>query len=136
MRYHLILQIIKGFQFKINTNGIDAQDKKEIAAFMKKARPFIDKFLAEFQKDAANTPVTKMAKDITDIFSSMKEKNEDTKNLIKTNLVKEFDKSFNKLTIPNNSDKQSIMDKLFENAQKLLEKSLEMFDKINSKIYA
>jgi len=127
---------MQSFKFSIDTNGIDAQDKKEIAAFMKEAQPFIDKFLAEFQEDAPGTPVTQMAKQITDLFSPMKEKNEDTKNLVKTNLVEMFDKGLNTLTIPDTSDKQSIMDKLFEDAKKLLERSLEMFDKVNSEIYA
>ena len=127
---------MQSFSFSIDTNGIDAQDEKEIAAFMKEAQPMIDKFLAEFESDAPGTPVTQMAKQITDIFSPMREKNEDTKNLVKTNLVDMFDNSMNKLSIPENSDKQSIMEKIFEDANKLLEKTLAEFDKINTELYA
>ena len=127
---------MQSFQFSMNTNGIDAKDKKEIDAFMKEAQPYIDSFLAEFEHDAPGTPVTQMAKQITDIFSPMKTKNEDTKNLVKTNLVDMFDKGFKKLSLPETPDKQSIMDKLFEDSRKLLEKTLAEFDKINTDLYA
>ena len=127
---------MQSFHFSVDTNGIDAQDKKEIAAFMKEAQPYIDKFLAEFESDAPGTPVSQMAKQITDIFSPMKEKNEDTKNLVKTNLVEMFDNGMKSLTIPDDSERQSVLDKIFEEAKKLLEKTLAEFDKINKELYA
>jgi len=127
---------MQSFQFKIDTNGIDAQDKKEIEEFMKIAQPFIDDFLAEFQTDAPGTPVTQMAKQITDIFSPMKDKNEDTKNLVKTNLVDMFDNGMKKLTLPEAESTEDFMKKIFENAQKLLEKTLAEFDKVNKELYA
>jgi len=127
---------MQSFQFSIDTNGIDAQDEKEIAAFMKEAQPFIDKFLAEFESDAPGTPVTQMAKQIIDIFAHIKEKNENTKNLVKTNLVEMFDRGMNTLSIPDNSDRENIMDRIFEDAKKLLEKTLAEFDKLNKELYA
>jgi len=127
---------MQSFHFSIDTNGIDAQDKKEIAAFMKEAQPYIDKFLAEFESDAPGTPVTQMAKQITDIFSPMKDKNEDTKNLVKANLVEMFDRGMNNLEIPDSPSLENIMDKIFEDAKKLLEKTLAEFDKLNKELYA
>ncbi len=127
---------MQSFQFSMDTNGIDAQDKVEIAAFMKEAQPYIDKFLAEFESDAPGTPVTQMAKQITDIFTPMQDKNQDTKNFIKSELVGLFDKNYNKLEIPQSPDKQSILDKIFEDSKRLLEKTLAEFDKINKELYA
>ena len=127
---------MQSFHFSVDSNGIDAQDAKEIEAFMKEAQPFIDKFIAEFESDAPGTPVAQMAKQITDIFAPMKEKNEDTKNLVKANLVGMFDASMNKLEIPESSSKESIMEKIFEDSQKLLERTLAQFDKLNQELYA
>ena len=127
---------MQSFHFSVDSNGIDAQDKKEIAAFMKEAQPYIDKFLAEFESDAPKTPVTQMAKQITDIFAPMKEKNEDTKNLVKANLVDMFDNSMKTFTLADNFEKESVLDKIFEDAKKLLEKTIAEFDKVNKELYA
>ena len=59
---------MQSFQFSIKSNGIDAQDQKEIDEFMKTAQPFIDNFLKELQDDAPGTPVTKLAHDIASLF--------------------------------------------------------------------
>jgi hypothetical protein len=118
---------MQSFQFSMTGDGIDEQDQKEIDAFMKTAKPFIDSFLKELEQDAPQTPVTKLANQIADIFAPMKEKDEDTKNYVKTNIVKMFD----------NSIKQSdSMNKIFEDAKKLLEKTLQEFDDYNKKLYA
>ncbi len=63
---------MSSFQFSIDTNGIDAQDQKEIAAFMKTAQPYIDKFIQELSEDAPKSPVTKLAKKIAALFQPMK----------------------------------------------------------------
>ena len=132
----LTFSSMQSFHFSIDSNGIDAQDKKEIEAFMKIAQPFIDEFLAEFESDVPGTPVTQMAKQITDIFGPMKEKDENTKNLVKTNLVDMFDNSFSKLEIPESASKETILSKIFEDSKKLLEKTLAEFDKLNKELYA
>jgi hypothetical protein len=118
---------MQSFQFSITSNGIDAQDQKEIDAFMKTAQPFIDSFLEELAQDAPETPVTKLANQIADIFAPMKDKDENTKNYVKHNMVKMFDNSLSK------SDS---IDKIFDEAKKLLEKTLEAFDDYNKKLYA
>ena len=118
---------MQSFQFSMTGNGIDEQDQKEIDSFMKTAKPFIDSFLKELEQDAPKTPVTKLANQIADIFAPMKEKDENTKNHAKSSIVKMFD----------NSMKQNdSIDKIFEDAKKLLEKTLQSFDELNKKLYA
>lgn len=121
---------MQSFQFSIESNGIDAQDKKEIDAYMKIAQPFINDFLKELDNSAPKTPVTKLARTIASIFQPQKERSEDAKNHIKTNIVGMFDNSMAKLKQPES------IDKIFEDAQKLLEKTLHEFEHFFKKIYA
>ena len=129
---------MQSFQFSIETNGIDAQDKKEIAAFMKKAQPYIDKFLKELSEDAPNSPVTKIAKDIASIFEPNKNRDENQKNFVKTNIVKMFDKSLQEFHLPKATEltPEETMKKILQQSQKLLEKTLKEFDNINKTLYA
>ena len=126
---------MQSFQFSIESNGISEQDKKEIDAFMKEAKPFIDKFLKELSDDAPNSPVTKMAKEIVAAFDPSKERDENQKNFVKTNIVKLFDNALKEFKIPKPTTTQEDIEKLFENTQKLLEKTLKEFDEFNKKIY-
>ena len=57
----------------------------------------------------------------------MKDRDEDTKNHVKSNIVKMFD---------NASKQVNSFDKIFKDAKDLLEKTLKEFDSINSDIYA
>ncbi len=123
----LTFSSMQSFQFTMTSNGIDAQDKKEIDAFMKIAQPYIDNFLKELDQDAPKTPVTKLAHQIADIFQPMQEKNEDTQNYVKTNLVKMFD---------NNMQQIDNIEKIFDDVKLLLEKILQEFDQLNKAIYA
>ncbi len=116
---------MQSFQFSIDTNGISAQDKKEIDALMKKAQPFIDDFLKELQHDAPKSPVTQLANKIAAIFEPSKPRDENSKNIIKTNIVKTFD----------NATKNTKED-IFQEMQKLLEKTLKTFDTFTQNIYA
>ena len=122
---------MQSFSFSMRTNGIDEQDKKEIAAFMKLARPYIDKFLKELGEDAPKSPVNKIAQQIADIFSPMKAKDEDTKALTKNSIVKMFDDS-----MAQNKEITKSFDELFKQTQKLLEKTLHAFEKETKEIYA
>ena len=129
-RDSLSFSSMQSFSFSMDTNGIDAQDKKEIKAFMKIAQPFIDDFLKELDQGPQKSPISKIAKQITDIFKPVKEKNEDTQNLAKNSIVKMFD---------NSSKEINNIDKIFADAKKLLEQTLHDFDKLNEKfkdIYA
>ncbi len=129
---------MQSFQFSVQSNGIDAQDKKEIAAFMKKAQPYIDKFLKELGKDAPNSPVTKIAKDIASIFEPSKSRDENQKNFIKSNIVKMFDKSLKEFKIPKAKEltPEETMKKILEQTQKLLDKTLKEFDHLSKALYA
>lgn len=129
---------MQSFQFSIKTNGIDEQDQKEIDEFMKIAQPFIDDFLQELQDFAPKSPVTQLAHKIAGIFEPNKERSEDQKNHIKTNIVALFDKSLQKLESPQkieSLDMQKMIDKIFQDAQKLLEKTLQEFNEFNKKFY-
>ena len=127
---------IQSFQFTIESNGIDAQDKKEIDAFMKKAKPFIDKFLKELSQDAPNTPVTQMAKQIAAAFEPSTQNSPKKNNHIKTNIVKAFDEAFKQLPPPKEELNAKTLEQIFKDAQKLLEKTLKEFDDFNKAVYA
>ena len=130
---------MQSFSFKMDSNGISAQDQKEIDAFMKTAQPFIDNFLEELQEDAPGTPVTKLATQIADIFEPSRDRDENQKNHVKSNIVDMFDNSIEKLQLPDKTqtlDLEQMMEKIFKDAQKLLEKTLKEFDNINKDIYA
>ncbi len=127
---------MQSFQFSVDSNGIDAQDKKEIEAFMKIAQPYINDFLSELANDAPHSPVTKTANEIVNAFLPMQQKDQNTKNYVKNNIVEMFDNSMKKLEIPEKSEKQTSIEKIFEEAQKLLEETLKTFDALHKKIYA
>ena len=90
---------MQSFKYSIDSNGIDAQDRKEIDAFMKIAQPYIDDYLKELQDSEPKTPVSKLAKEIASIFEPTKNREQNTKNQIKSDIVKVFDNSLNKLKL-------------------------------------
>jgi len=122
---------MQSFQFSMDSNGIDEQDKKEIDEFMKIAQPFIDSFMEELEEDEPKSPVGKVAKDIASIFEPNKQRDENNKNFVKSNIVDMFDNSIQKLELP-----ETKTDDIFKQAQKLLEQTLKEFDEFNKSIYA
>ncbi len=126
---------MQSFQFNIDTNGIDKQDQKEIDAFMKIAQPFIDDFLKELEDVAPKSPVSQLAHKIAGFFEPSRERDENSKNHIKTNIVEMFDNSLKKLEVPERLNTQDMLKKIFEDAQKLLEKTLQEFDNFNKNVY-
>ncbi len=127
---------MQSFQFSMDSNGIDEQDKKEIEEFMKIVQPYIDDFLDELKESAPKSPVTQVARQIASIFEPSKERDENSKNQIKTNIVEMFDNSMKKLQIPKESEGTNSIEKIFEDAKRLLEKTLKEFEKFNENIYA
>lgn len=127
---------MQSFQFEVDSNGIDAQDQKEIDAFMEIAQPFIDDFLQELQDTAPQSPVNQVARDIASVFEPSQERDDNSKNNIKTNIVDMFDQSLKKLELPKTDSADEIFEKMFEQTQKLLEKTLQEFDDFNKSIYA
>ena len=122
---------MQSFQFNMDSNGIDEQDKKEIKEFMKIAQPFIDSFMEELEEDSPKSPVNQVAKDIASIFEPNKQRDANTTNFVKSNIVDMFDNSIQKLELP--ETKQT---NIFEQAQELLEKTLQEFEEFNKSIYA
>jgi len=127
---------MQSFQFSIDSNGIDAQDQKEIDAFMEIAQPFIDDFLKELEDASPKSPVSKLAHDIAGIFEPTKERSENSKNHVKTNIVEMFDNAMKKLEIPEQPNREDLIEKMLKETQKLLEKTLKEFDEFNKNIYA
>jgi hypothetical protein len=127
---------MQSFSFSIDSNGISKQDQKEIDAFMELAQPYIDKFIKEFEDVAPKTPVTQMAKDIAAIFDPQKDRDENSKNFVKSNIVDMFDNTMKKLEIPEKPDTQELLEQIYENTKKLLEKTLKEFDNFNKELYA
>ena len=127
---------MQSFQFSIDSNGIDAQDQKEIDEFMKTAQPFIDKFLKELGEDAPASPVTKLAREIASIFEPSQERTLNQNNNVKNHIVKTFDKALDKLKLPQEMNNEKSIQKLLEESQKLLEKTLKEFDNLHKNIYA
>lgn len=140
---------MQAFQFDMQSNGLDEQDKKEIAAFMELAQPRIDAFIKELSDGNQKSSVSSVAKDVTNMLSNLDEKESDFKNYAKNSVVDMFDNSLEKsqknLHIPNK--KESVIapeenpnvidfDKLFKESQKLLEKILEEIDSPNKNLYA
>ena len=127
---------MQSFQFSIDSNGIDAQDQKEIDEFMKIAQPFIDNFLKELDKDAPSSPVTKLAREIASIFKPSKERTLNQSNNVKNHIVKTFNNALNKLELPQEMNNEENIKRLLEESQKLLEKTLKEFNDFHKNIYA
>jgi len=127
---------MQSFQFSIKSNGIDAQDQKEIDAFMKTAQPFIDDFLQELSEDAPKSPVTQLAKEIAGIFDPNRERDTESVNNIKTNIVAMFDQAIAQFEPPKQLSAQEMMDKIMKETQKLLERTLQEFDNFGKDLYA
>ncbi|MDD3836109.1 MAG: hypothetical protein PHS42_11675, partial [Sulfurimonas sp.] len=96
-------------------------------------------FLQELEDAAPKSPVSQLAQKIASIFEPSRERDENTKNHIKTNIVEMFDKSMRELKMPEKSeqlDPTELMEKIFEQTKKLLERTLQEFDEFNKNIYA
>jgi len=117
---------LQSFSFSMKGNGLDAQDKKEIAAFMEIAQPYIDNFMSELSNEEQHTPFNKVAKQVDSIFAPLKGQNEAVSQASKNGIVNMFDKA---------ADQINDLDKIFNQAKKLLERILEDFDKVNEEIY-
>jgi len=134
---------MQSFQFSIESNGITKQDQKEIDAFMKIAQPFIDDFLKELKDSAPSSPVTKLAHTIAGLFDPNKDRNENSKNHVKTNIVDMFDNALKEFNKPEKHEKEvkeldntNHLERIFKDMQKLLEKTLKEFDEFGKNTYA
>lgn len=118
---------MQSFNFSVEGNGIDEQDRKEIDALMKFARPHIEKFMKELEKEQQHTPLNKVVREVTDALSPLKEKDAPTQNFAKNSLVKVFDDTLK--TLQQNQN-------LIDESRKLLDKIFDAFDKAAQRVYA
>lgn len=118
---------MQAFSFTIDSNGISEQDQKEINAFMKKAQPYIDKFMKELKEENQTSPINKVASDITKLIGNLKNSDDNVKNHAKKGVVDLFDNALKET---------KSMDKMIEEAQKLMQKIIDGFDKLFEPIYA
>lgn len=117
----------QAFSFKMESNGISEQDQQEINAFMKKAQPYIDKFMKELEDQNQTTPVNKIASDVTKLIGNLKNSDENVKNHAKKGIVDLFDNAVQNV---------KSHEKMIDEAQKLLKKILDAFDKKFEPLYA
>jgi len=127
---------LQSFNFSMQGNGLDEQDKKEIAAFMEIAQPHIDNFMKNLGEDAQNKPISKLAKEVASIFQPNKERSSDAKESIQASIVKMFDNALAEFKAPEPMSQEEMMEKIFENSRKLLEKTLQEFENYNKELYA
>lgn len=111
---------LQQYHFSMQSNGIDAQDKKEIAAFMKIAKPYIEKFMKEVSDQEQKTPLNQIADLVDKAMEPMKALKSQSKESAKHDLVKLFDN-----TLKTFEQSQNLIDE----SQKLLDKILKGFDK-------
>jgi hypothetical protein len=115
------------FSFNMDSNGISKQDQEEINAFMKQAQPYINKFMKELEDQNQTSPINKVASDVTKLIGNLKNSDENIKNHAKKGVVDLFDNAVN--SSKNNQ-------KMLDEAQKLLQKIINGFDKLFEPIYA
>jgi hypothetical protein len=118
---------MQAFSFKLDSNGISEQGQKEIDTFMKKAQPYIDKFMKELEDQTQNSPINKVASDITKLMGDLKNSDENVKNNTKKGIVNLFDNAVKNI---------KTNEKMIDEAQKFLQKILDGFDKILEPLYA
>ncbi|MGA9045668.1 hypothetical protein [Sulfuricurvum sp.] len=118
---------MQAFSFNIDSNGINEQDQKEINAFMKKAQPYIDKFMKEVEDQNQTSPINKIASDVTKLIGNLKNSDENVKNHAKKGVVDLFDNAVKNI---------KSHEKMVDEAQKLMQKIIDGFDKLFEPIYA
>lgn len=118
---------MQAFSFTIDSNGISEQDQKEIDRFMKEAKPYIDKFMQELEGQNQTSPINKIALDVMKLIGNLKNSDENVKNHAKKGVVDLFDNAVQNI---------KSHEKMIEEAQKLMQKIIDGFDKLFEPIYA
>lgn len=118
---------LQAFSFKLEDNGITEQDQKEIDAFMEKAKPYIDKFMKELEAQNQTSPINKVASEVTKLIGNLKNNDENVKESAKKGVVDLFDNAAKNL---------KTYEEMMDEAQKLLQKILDGFDKMFEPLYA
>lgn len=109
-----------GYNFHYEGNGIDAQDKQEIAEAMKLVEPIMEKFLKNVsESEPKNADIVNSAFDINSLLPKPKDIN--TKNYLNDNTLKTFDKVLEKVENQN--------EKILKEAQKLFDALLKQSER-------
>lgn len=109
-----------GYNFHYEGNGIDAQDKQEIAEAMKLVEPIMEKFLKNVsESEPKNADIVNSAFDINSLLPKAKDIN--TKNYLNDNTLKTFDKVLEKVENQN--------EKILKEAQKLFDALLKQSER-------
>lgn len=126
----------ESFTFSYEGNGIDAQDRKEIDAFLKMAQPNIDNFVAGLNDGSSLTkPISQLTSNITSLFQPLKDKGEDILNMSKESLVKAMDKAMNR-EMNKEVNPLELTQKVLSHAERYLEQVLKQLDKAEESLYA
>jgi hypothetical protein len=118
---------MQDFSFAVESNGISAQDRKEIAAMMEIARPYIDDFMSELQSGRQTTPRNEVAREVSAVFDPLKGNGNAVENHAKNGIVSLFDDAVRKA---------GEFETLLDEAQKLLETTLGYFEREAQLLYA
>ncbi|RUM63949.1 MAG: hypothetical protein DSZ03_04790 [Sulfurimonas sp.] len=118
---------MQSFQFHIESDGIDDQDKKEIEALMTLAQPFIDHFMNELSDAKQTTPLHSVTKALANLFSPLQDQSQNHQNYAKREIVKAFDTAAFQI---------ESFENILQEAQRFLEEVLHIFDADTPSLYA
>ncbi len=123
---------LESFSFHYEGNGIDAQDRKEIEAFLEIAQPNIDNFMAGLNDGSSlKQPISKLANDITSLFAPIKEGGKtDLLDFVKEGLTNGVDKA-----LAQNINPLKQTEEILSHAQRFLEQMLKQLDKADTLLY-
>ncbi|PHR55604.1 MAG: hypothetical protein COA44_10170 [Arcobacter sp.] len=123
---------LESFSFHYEGNGIDAQDRKEIDAFLKIAQPNIDRFIEGLNEGSSlKEPINKLTSDITNIFAPIKDKGDNNLlNFVKHGLTNGVDKALAKEIDPFKQTQE-----ILSHAQRFLEQMMKHLDKAEELLY-
>jgi len=124
---------LESFSYHYEGDGIDAQDRKEIDAFLKIAQPQIDEFMAGLNEGSSlKEPINKITNNITSIFGPIKDKGDDNLlNFAKHGLTNAVDKALEKEIEPLEQTQE-----ILSHAQRFLEQMFKHLDKVQEEFYA
>ena len=128
----LAFSSLESFSYRYEGDGIDAQDKKEIEAFLKLAQPNIDNFIEGLNDGSSlKEPINKITSDIANIFQPITSKGDDNlSNFAKTGLINNFDNAFK-----NEIEPTKEVDNIYAHAERFLEQLMKQLDKTQEEFY-
>jgi len=111
-----------GYEFHYEGNGIDAQDKKEIAKALEKIEPMLEKYLENVEQSKDSISPSNIINSAFDMKQILPKPNDlDTKNYLSDKLLDSFDKVLQNIQEQN--------DKILEEAKKLFDSLVKQMDR-------